>query len=403
MPKNPIFLSQYRQIYIMNTALTFDRTLRGSSQSKVDPAYWDTVLKLYEEGKYHDAVVGIIRYVNPELLEKTGNKDQTRFVIPHGSIVVQIDIEDNHLYVKAPFLSTADAMKIPLLRQVAQINFSPLNLAKIFLEDDKLVFNYHCPLDLCEPYKMYEVFREICIYADSYDDEFIKKFGAKWLQEPVIKRFPKSEADLAWDKIQHYLKEGLEYIEHFEDKRNFAFCWDIIMITLMKIEYYAEPQGLYRNELEKMAGVLQGNIGITEKISRGKEFFRKLQDYSREDFDADIYEAQSFIPYKYRSTIENIRSNFEETYASARKERDGGDHIGATLSMQHIFLKLFFYNNVEDNISRPITEAMIKSSNKPWPEASAALWKAMEQIMSGKLDAHDGRKKRGFFRSLFGK
>ncbi|MDX2248912.1 MAG: hypothetical protein SF052_19140 [Bacteroidia bacterium] len=387
----------------MNQAISFDRSLRGSRESSVDPKYWDTVLDLYEKRQYKEALVGIIHYVNPELAEKTGNADRTRFSIPHGSAMVHLELDDNFLRVRAPFLSTASANKIPLLRQVAQINFSPLNLARIVLENDQLLFSYQCPLELAEPYKMYEVFREICVYADSYDDEFIRKFDASWIQEPIIERYSKEYIDNAWNKIQEYIKEAQAYIEYFENKRNFSFCWDVLNITLMKIEYYAEPQGLYRNEIEKTMAFLQSAVPVMDRVNRGKEFLRKLQSWNRADFDKDMYKIQSFIPYKYRSTLENIRSNFEESYSAAKKERDAGDHIGATFSMQYIFLKLFYYNNVNAEFGDPIALAMEKASGKPWHEASGYLWKAMEIIMTGEFNANTSNKKKGFFRSLFGK
>lgn len=384
----------------MNQAMSFDRSFRGARESSVDPGYWDTVLNLYEKGQYKEAIVGIIHYVNPELAAKTGNADKTRFAIPHGSAMVYLEIDDQMLKVRAPFLSVAGANKIPLLRQVAQINFSPLNLARIVLEDDQLVFSYQCPIELAEPYKTYEVFREICVYADSYDDEFIRKFGAKWIQEPVIERYSQEEIGKSWNKIQDYIKEAQTYIEYFENKRNFGFCWDVLNITLMKIEYYAEPQGLYRNEIEKTMAFLQSTASVTDRVNRGKEFLRKLQSYNRQDFESDMYKIRSFIPYKYRSTLENIRSNFQETFDAAKKERESGDHIGATFSLQYIFLKLFFYNNVSAEYAEPLSAAMEKSSGKPWHEASGYLWKAMEIIMTGNFNSG---KKKGFFRSLFGK
>ncbi|MEZ4829214.1 MAG: hypothetical protein R3C61_23450 [Bacteroidia bacterium] len=387
----------------MNNAMSFDRSPRGNRPSSVDPQYWDTVLDHHEKKQYKDVIRGIIRYVNPELANKTGNADKTKFSIPHGSAMVHLEIGDEMFKVNAPFLDTSAANKIPLFRQVAQINFSPLNLARIVIDNDQLAFSYQCPLELAEPYKMYEVFREICIYADSYDDEFIRKFGAKWIQEPVVEKYSAAEIDKSWNKIQEYIKEAQAYIEYFENKRNFGFCWDVLNITLMKIEYFAEPQGLYRNELEKTMAFLQGNASVTDRVNRGKEFLKKLQSYNREEFESDMYKIQSFIPYKYRSTLENIRSNFEESYSTAKKERDSGDHIGATFSLQYIFMKLFFYNNVNTEYADPLVHALELASGKPWHEASAHLWKAMEIVMTGNFQNGNAGKKKGFFRFLFGK
>ncbi|MEL7341209.1 MAG: hypothetical protein AAGM67_12060, partial [Bacteroidota bacterium] len=126
----------------MNVAPSFDLSLLGAKPSKVAPDYWDQVLKLYEEQSYKEAILGILQYVDASLIERTGNADQTRFEIPHGSAVVHLEIGEEALHVEAPFLRIDEANKIPLLRQVAQINFTPLNLAKIILKDEKLAFHY---------------------------------------------------------------------------------------------------------------------------------------------------------------------------------------------------------------------------------------------------------------------
>ncbi|MEO0471958.1 MAG: hypothetical protein AAF206_20190 [Bacteroidota bacterium] len=386
----------------MNTAPTFHRSLLGSTQSKVDANQWEKVTQLYEAGRYHEAIVGILRYVDPQLPSRTGDEELRHFVIPHGSIVVELSIEAESVSVRAPFLGIRDANQIALLRQVAQINFTPLNLANIMLEGEKLVFSYSSPLDACEPYKMYELFREICYYADYYDDEFIKKFNASRLREPVIHPFPDAQKQRIWDQIQAYLQEAFRYIEHFETKRQFGYAWQIISISLMRIEYFCSPQGLVRSEIEQAMEVQDANGQLTDKIARGKEFLRKLEQYEAAEFQADLYKTQTFIPYKFRSTIENIRSNFQDAYQSAKQDRDSNDHLSAALSMMQIFLKLFFYNNVNDEIAAPITNALEAASNQAWGKASDELWQAMHHIMTEELQRLPQPKAKGFWGRLFG-
>ena len=173
----------------MNQSPTYDKSLIGSTQSKINAPYWDTVLSQYENGKHKEALVGILHYLDPELAERTGKADQTQFTVPHGSIVVNFEIADEKVNIWAPFVKLPEQNPIPLLRQAAQINFNPLKLAQVVLEGEDLVFRYSCPLELCEPYKMYDVFYEICTYSDAYDDDFIEKFKARRLREPVIKHY----------------------------------------------------------------------------------------------------------------------------------------------------------------------------------------------------------------------
>ncbi|MEL6589078.1 MAG: hypothetical protein AAFQ68_03320 [Bacteroidota bacterium] len=378
----------------MNVAPSFDLSLLGAKPSKVAPDYWDQVLKLYEEQSYKEAILGILQYVDEGLITRTGNAEQTRFEIPHGSAVVYVEIGAEALHVEAPFLRIDQANKIPLLRQVAQINFTPLNLAKIILKDEKLAFHYTCPLALCEPYKMYEVFREICFYADHYDDEFIQKFGAQWIQEPVIHPFREAEKKKAWERVQAYVEEAFAYIEYFENKRSFAHAWDIVALTLWKIEYYCEPQGIFRNELQKAIENQQENASLIDKVNRGKDYLRKLQQSDQQAFEADLYRTERFIPIKFRSTPENIRTNFEEAYQRAKAERDGNDHLGATLTLSSIFLKLFYYNHVEESIANPIEKALQEASGRSWAEASDLLWNAMNNFMRPQSQENSRPKRR---------
>ena len=90
----------------------------------------------------------LLDYVNDEFREKYGNAKGTEFNIPHGSIVVNIKIEDDRLLIHAPFLSLPEKNRIPLLRQVAGLNFNAMDLAQVELKKDRLAFEYTCPLAL---------------------------------------------------------------------------------------------------------------------------------------------------------------------------------------------------------------------------------------------------------------
>ncbi len=391
------------QFDLMENNLTFHRSILSTTQSKVDATVWDTVMDEYDKKEYVNVIRGIINYVDPGLTARSANEDKTKYSAPHGSVVIDLEITDSHLKVRAPFLKVEGAKKVPLMRQVAQLNFSPLNLADIVLENNQLEFRYDCPLELCEPYKTYNALREICIYADSYDDEFIKKFGAQWIQEPKVTRHSKEIEEEVWANVQLYIKEALDGISHFESKRIHGFVWDLIVITLMKIEYYASPQGNLRTEIEKNIGYMNNQQNtIHDKIDHGKRFLKKLQDYNKEHFLSDLYIAETFIPYKWRSTHDNIKSNFENAYAQAGKEFKGNDHTGASLTLMYNFFNMFYNNNVPDNVADIVTNGMQKGSNKPWHDASTAMFASMEQIMTGKKLASKPKKKKGFFSKLFG-
>jgi len=333
-------------------------------------------------GNFNDVLSSLLYYVNPEISEKYWNKKDNSYIVPHGSVVVKIKQDAENIIIEAPFLSIAKSAKIPLMRQVAQLNFHPLTLTKIVLDDnDNLCFSYKGPIELCDPYKLYDILREICINADRYDDEFITKFKAEWLQEPRIERYGNALLEEAWTKIQEFISEAFQYIEYFESKRIFDFLHDVFKSTFTKIDYFIAPQGFLRSEFEKQISDLDGNFPYDERIHKAKEFLTKLKNFNKQKFFEDIYKADVFIPNKYISNIENVRKNFEDAHNTAIDEISKRSFMGAFYTLHCSFLRLFYYNYVNSELSDLVTKALIESSQKSWEEAANILLKAMDTIM----------------------
>ena len=112
----------------MNINLTFNKTLVGSLKSKINVDVWQLAKDAYEQKDYSKTVRACINYINPEIEQKYANAEKTEYKIPHGSIIVYISISDTTFSVSAPFLNIEGAQIIPILRQVAQLNFNPLVL-----------------------------------------------------------------------------------------------------------------------------------------------------------------------------------------------------------------------------------------------------------------------------------
>lgn len=369
----------------MNITPTFDLSPLGSTKSKVNTNYWDDVLEKYDAKKYAEELPALLYYVNPELIEKYGNEEKNYFEIPHGSVVVKIKQTDTDIHVEAPFLDISKSNKIPLMRRVAQLNFHPLTLVKIVLDDnDKLNFTFNVPLELAEPYKMYDVLREICLNADRYDDEFITKFKAEWIQEPRIKRFSNKELEVIWDKVQSYVSEAFEYVKFMESKGISDFVYDVLKSTFTKIDYYIAPQGYLRSEFENNISGLDVGDPLPDRIHKGKEFLLKLQNYDKQKFLEDIYRADVFIPFKFKSNIDDVRKNFQFAYDTCRDEISRRSFMGAFFTIHCEFLRLFYYNNVADELADLVTEAMVKASQKPWEAASYILKEAFDTVMDEK-------------------
>jgi hypothetical protein len=398
----------------MNNNLSFHPTIVGSLKSNVDVDSWEKVQEHYQNGDYVESIRHCINYINPNIEKKFANADKTAYNVPHGSVIVNIKITEQELIITAPFLDITNAKRIPVLRQVAQINFSPLTLSHIDLDGNKLYFKFNCPLDLCEPYKVYDVLREICINADNYDDEFIAKFNAAHLQEPKVYHYTQEEKETAWKTIQSYIQEAFDGYEQLENKRLNNYLWDILVITLLKIDYYCSPQGNVRNGIEKAIANLNGKDDYYQRLSGGKEYLKKLQQYDITKFENDLYRIETFVPYKFRTTLETVRNNFKKPFETAENEMKVKDFTGATFTLQYAIFNFLYNNNVDDNIANILTAALQNASAKPMQEASVILFDAIKKIMTTddlatttsapKNNQQENTKaeKKGFFSKLFG-
>lgn len=397
----------------MQKNLSFHKTIAGSLKSAVDASIWDKVLFEYDSGNFAESIRLCINYIDASIEKKYANADKTVYQIPHGSIIVEIKISDNQFSVNAPFIALDGAKTVPLMRQVAQLNFTPLTISTIYLENDELHFKYNCALSEAEPYKVYDVLREICINADNYDDEFITKFSAKRIKEPKIFPYSAEQQELAWQNLQKYIKEAFEAYEQLENKRLTSYLWDVLVITLLKIDYYCAPQGSLRSELEKTLSFLNSKEDYYQRLSNGKDFLKKLQNYDRNSFNQDLYKIEVFVPYKFRTNLETVRNALKYAYETAEKEIKAMDFIGAGCTLEYGILNLFYNNNVEDAIANELTNAMVAASEKSMQETSTILFDAVKKIMTSdsfqqvatpvsQKEENTQKEKKGFFSKIFG-
>lgn len=337
-------------------------------------------------------------YINADLRPKYGNADGTEFHIPHGSIIVNISIKDGECKVFAPFLEVNPSAVVPLLRQVASLNFNNMDLAQIYLKEDRLNIEYSCKANEVHPYKMYCLFKEICDTGDKYDDEYVTKFGAKRIYEPIVTPFAASKAETVWQTVQKILADAFEYINYLEGKRLYSLAWDVAAITLRQIDYYTRPQGQLRNDLADGIASMHGkNIPIAELLGHGKVFMKTWQDMDKAQFIADLYETQTFTPDKRRTSLQSIQEKFEREHGLTKENMANSNYINVALGILFVFYDAYYYNNVQDDISAVMVDAMEKSSGKPWEESAKILAAALNKIMDGELKV----KKGSFFSRLF--
>lgn len=374
----------------MKQTLTFNLSTITSTESKINVDAFDESMEAFENGDYLHSFHTLLDYVNPDLREKFGNQEGTEFHVPHGSIVVSLKIENDRLNITAPFLALPEKGRVPLLRQVANLNFNDMDLAQIELKDEKFHFKYSCPLALAQPYKIYYVLEEICRTGDKYDDEFETKFGAQRIYEPKVTPFDAETLDKVYEVIQLSCKECMDAVKGFEADRKFGFAWNVLDTTLLKILYYAHPQGQLLNDMNKAVTEMdREDIPLPEVVNYGKSVIARLQGMTKEELAEDLYFADIFISPKRRSNLKNIQENFEGSYNRATQAFEARDYMTCCLMIVYKFYEMYHYNDVQDDVNAVVTRALQKTSAMPWDEAAEILHDAMENIMEGELDEDD--------------
>ncbi|WP_347373788.1 hypothetical protein [Aequorivita sp. Q41] len=363
----------------MNKNLTYFPPIQEKQTSTRQDEKWDEAVALFNSKQYPKVLPTLLDYVGSHFQSK---KSGDTYLIAHGSVLVGITQTDTHLHIKCPFLNIENAQKVPLMRKLAEIRMHPLNLTNVVLEKELVYFSFSCPINLCEPYKIYSVLREICFYADSYDDEFIEKFGATNLQEPKTTPFSNELKQEAYANYQKILAEGLERFAIYMENRHTHNAWYTLNITLKRIEFYCEPQGYLRTLLERaIDGIFDKNTPFQNRLLNGKNSLEKLKEYTEDKFSEDLYQIETFIPHKYSSKKDNIRENWGDNYTEAQDMIANARFEDASNLLQSCFYGLFYYNLVDETIKKPITDALAQANGLAWNQAAPILLKGMEAIM----------------------
>lgn len=392
----------------MQQCFSFHQPLHDSYSTQITKHYFDKAIVCYEGKNYKESIYNLLAYLTPHI-DKYSEDGHTAFKIPHGSIIINIKVDTTNetLYINAPFVSLEGSKKIPLLRKAVQVNYSPLVLSRITIDGADLYFEYQTTLEDTDPYKIYDILREICLQADTLDDEFIQKYEAHRKHNPEIESFDESKKEEARNNVLLYIKEAQLAIHYFENKRLNGFIWDVLAVTLLKIDNYLRPQGYLRTMLEKAIEDVFSDQDMSARINNGKNFLAQLINYDKAKFLSDIYSIQILIPYKQDYSIEEVLRSLKEGYAQAESEYLMADYYGCLLTGMFNYYKLFYKANIDEKIAKQMNASLDLIKNKPIQEAASILleeYKKLIQIETSKINIMpQAKSKAGLFHKLFGK
>ncbi|MEC7772704.1 MAG: hypothetical protein VX798_16095 [Bacteroidota bacterium] len=382
----------------------FTRPIKSESDPIMDVSYWNKAMAAYDAKNHRTALIETINYINPNVLKGLSTDNEIQIIQGQGSAEIRISITKEIFSIKAPFVKvTEKTNKVALLRRVAEINFNPLTLAQIHLRGNVLWFEYETTIELCQPHKVYDLLREISVYADNYDDEFIEKYNAEFYKESRITALSEEEKEIVWQQISDILEDYNNYSQLFKEKRWDDFQWDIIVISLLKIVNIPCVHGTLRTKLEEYVGYLfNGQIDFNHRIDKGTNFMQTLQAKSKEELMQDIYHAEALISLKWRSSNEFLQDYAKnmENYVNSYIQKD--NNLMLCYYLQYSFLKMIYNYNLEEHHQNSIYDVLENISGKELHEAKPILLNTYNAFLNGTAGTANGEKgAKSFFTRLF--
>jgi hypothetical protein len=365
----------------MNNTPKFFHPLWGNLQGKLNASAWPVVAQAWQEKRYQDCFYSLLDYINPSLRVTYGNSTQTEFKVPHGSVIVTMKLNNGTLEVDCPMVDISAAIKLPLMRKAAELNFYPLALAQMKLNGNNLSFQYTSSLDTCEPFKTYYTLKEICQTADRYDDEFNEKFKAKSIVEPKVVKLSPQHHDTAWNNTSEIINETFSYLAYFDSQRWFGSSLDYLILAVKRLDLTLQPQGFLKNELERINGILcNSQLTLPDRTATGKKFLQQVQQMGKDTLAKSLYQAEVFIPEKWRTNAEQVKAAMQNALEQTKKFHGEGNYIAACMEAHYCIYDLFYKNNMDEPINNILIGALTNASGKTWQEASGILCHGLQTI-----------------------
>lgn len=370
--------------------------------------HWDKALNAFDEGQFKQSIIEVINYINPNLLK---DKDLSGTIEIHqsqGSAEINVLITNETFSVRAPFLKITEATnRVALLRKVAEVNFSPLKLEQIHLKNNELWFEYEMPIELSQPNKVYDLLRNVSVYADDYDDMFNEKYKTTFYKEATHTALNESEQDLVWSQISNIFEDYSNYVQYFKEKRLDAFLWDNLVISILKLSNMPYLNGKLRSDLEEyVVNLFDSNIDFNFRVDRSTSFMKKLIVKSREDIMKNVYHAEQFISIRWRSSPQIITDRLAASIDQVEAYKKEGSTFNLSYYLQFTLLKLIFDYTLEENYRNAIEQVLEDVTGLDPDDAAPILTKAFYNLHSGQVNnvgtaSNKEPKKKGFFASLF--
>ncbi|MEO6723630.1 MAG: hypothetical protein ABIN67_24900 [Ferruginibacter sp.] len=305
-------------------------------------ASWQTGEEQYKQGQYLAAVASTLSYIDEAIGQKFMKDPEAGVNVAHGSMQMFITVFDGALRILAPFVDIANAQKLIILRKICEINFNALSMAKIECKEDTLSFLFSCPLEECEPWKIYDILHEICWTADKYDDDFVVMHGASWVYKPIVTEFSQERKELSWQWYKLCLLEAKDWIVYWKHKGYPYVAWDVIYCTLTKLDHICAPQGSIKNSIESAINNLYEKRDINDLVNDGITCLHALDNIPQSAFFTQLYDISIFIPAKVTGSAASVQASLKPYLSDAAAYLPKNEIISAYLSLQKGIYRLLY-------------------------------------------------------------
>ncbi|MFT3748571.1 MAG: hypothetical protein QM768_09655 [Agriterribacter sp.] len=374
----------------MHNCISFTPTIQQSLSSKNNIAKWNETLDSYDNKDYRKAIYDLFDYIDEDILKHYANADQSQIIIPQGSAVVIIDIGADTISIKTSFVKLPADKQLPILRKCTELNFGSMSLPQIFLDGDMLTLSYSMPIELCEPYKLYDTLRDMATNADKYDDEFVSKFGATRIMEPQIKHYPDEQLQEIHTNVIAIADEALKYAAYYESKRDLLTAGDSLFIGINRIKYYADPTGVLNNKLnDAISSFYNRNNDINAKIKIMRGALEAVKNIGASESKNAFCITYQLIPLKSNASRGYLKDWIAKQYENVESLVNKENYSIATIYSLYTLYVILADFNIDENSSRAIEYSLKKAAGKPWAETAPILLKAMRFFYLNEQEAFD--------------
>ena len=366
-----------------------------------DEEKWNDAEKFFEDKEYKKAVISTLEYLNQDIFKGINLKKDISINRVHGNIAVKIELDDRYFKLYTEIVAIdSNTQLIPLLRKVAEVNFSLLDFSHIVYDDDKIYINYQLELHRCKPNIINWVFQEIIFNADELCNEFIYKYGATDINAIAKNRLNQSQKTKTIKQIRLYLDEFSKYEKELEKDGKSDFVWDMVIITLYKLANMSYINGYLKFELmQKLSMIHDRDIDFYERIKQGKAFINELQEKNDKFYEDILYFREDLVSMLKFSNTDILKSWFEDYGENLVKMENSNDYFSMSYYMEAMFLRVIYNYNLSPTQKNAIEDTLKDVSNAEVEYAQKKLVKLYNKFINKELS--DKSSKFGFLKSIF--